>query len=109
MAKIWDQIQKAQAQTSHGPTPAQKHRGSPMADPGISSVSNAVANDSTSAQMAGVLDQPARTAPTKRGRPRIEEKHLTLKATKPWEPLGMSRRTWERRQKERRNEHQNSD
>jgi hypothetical protein len=35
-------------------------------------------------------------------KPRIEERHKTLAATKPWEALGMSRRTWYRRQKERR-------
>ena len=36
----------------------------------------------------------------KRGRPRIEETANTLKARKPWKALGMSRRTWERRQAE---------
>ncbi len=49
--------------------------------------------------------KPAKAAegatPRKKGRPRIEERHLTLTAQKPWEALGMSRRTWERRQKEK--------
>lgn len=36
----------------------------------------------------------------KRGRPRIDERSKTLKATKPWEAEGMSRRTWYRRKQE---------
>ena len=36
------------------------------------------------------------------GRPRLEDAGGTLSATRPWEKLGMSRRTWERRQRERR-------
>jgi hypothetical protein len=35
-----------------------------------------------------------------RGRPRIEDRDKTIEARKPWEALGMSRRTWYRRQKE---------
>jgi hypothetical protein len=38
------------------------------------------------------------------GRPRIENTRSTLTATKPWLAEGMSRRTWYRRQKERRDE-----
>lgn len=34
------------------------------------------------------------------GRPLAGEAHLTNEATKPWEALGMSRRTWYRRRKE---------
>ena len=37
-----------------------------------------------------------------RGRPRIERRHKTLKALKPWVAKGMSQRTWFRRQAERR-------
>jgi hypothetical protein len=36
------------------------------------------------------------------GRPRLEDKGNTLAATRPWEALGMSRRSWFRREKERR-------
>ena len=38
----------------------------------------------------------------KTGRARIEERHLTNEAKKPWLKLGMSRRTWYRRQAEQR-------
>jgi hypothetical protein len=38
----------------------------------------------------------------KRGGPRIEERHLTNEPRKPWLKLNMSRRTWYRRQAERR-------
>jgi hypothetical protein len=47
--------------------------------------------------MAGKL-----TAPAFRGRPRIEEKHKTQAATKPWIALGMSESTWRRRRKEKK-------
>ena len=40
--------------------------------------------------------------PRKTGRPRIEERHLTNEAKKPWLKLEMSRRTWYRRQAEKR-------
>ena len=36
------------------------------------------------------------------GRPRLEDRESTLAATKPWVALGMSRRSWFRRQKEQR-------
>jgi hypothetical protein len=42
------------------------------------------------------------TETIRRGRPRIEETANTLKARKPWEALGMSRRTWERRRAEKK-------
>jgi hypothetical protein len=38
----------------------------------------------------------------KKGRPRIEESHLTNEAKKPWLKLNMSRTTWYRRQAEKR-------
>ena len=38
----------------------------------------------------------------KKGRPRIEERHLTNEARQPWLKLNMSRRTWYRRQAEKR-------
>jgi hypothetical protein len=38
----------------------------------------------------------------RKGRPRIEERHLTIEARKPWLKLEMSRRTWYRRQAEKR-------
>ena len=41
---------------------------------------------------------------TKVGRPRLENAAKTLKATKPWEKLGMSERTWYRRQAEKRSQ-----
>lgn len=37
----------------------------------------------------------------KRGRPRLEVVSKTLRATKPWLELGMSERTWYRRQAEK--------
>jgi hypothetical protein len=37
----------------------------------------------------------------KTGRPRIEDRHKTNEARKPWLKLGMSRRTWYRRQAEK--------
>ena len=36
----------------------------------------------------------------KRGRPRIGDGGKTLKTTKPWEKLGMSQSTWDRRRRE---------
>jgi hypothetical protein len=44
-------------------------------------------------------DEPA--PPAKTGRPRIEDRDKTLAATKPWLKLGMSERTWYRRQREK--------
>jgi hypothetical protein len=38
----------------------------------------------------------------KTGRPRIEDRTNTIEARKPWLKLGMSRRTWYRRQAEKR-------
>jgi hypothetical protein len=38
----------------------------------------------------------------KKGRPRIEDRAKTIEARKPWLKLGMSRRTWYRRQAEKR-------
>ena len=40
-------------------------------------------------------------APNK-GRPRIEDRAKTIEARQPWLKLGMSRRTWYRRQAEKR-------
>jgi hypothetical protein len=42
------------------------------------------------------------TQPLKTGRPRIEDRHKTNEARKPWLKLEMSRRTWYRRQAEER-------
>jgi hypothetical protein len=39
----------------------------------------------------------------KTGRPRIGDRANTIEARKPWLKLGMSRRTWYRRQAEKRN------
>lgn len=39
---------------------------------------------------------------SRQGRPLHSQTHLTNEATKPWLALGMSRRTWYRRQKEAR-------
>jgi hypothetical protein len=38
----------------------------------------------------------------KKGRPRIEDRARTIEARKPWLKLEMSRRTWYRRQAEKR-------
>jgi hypothetical protein len=38
----------------------------------------------------------------KKGRARIEDRANTIEARKPWLKLGMSRRTWYRRQAEKR-------
>jgi hypothetical protein len=38
----------------------------------------------------------------RKGRPRIEDRANTIEARKPWLKLGMSRRTWYRRQAEKR-------
>ena len=38
----------------------------------------------------------------KKGRPRIEDRANTIEARKPWLKLSMSRRTWYRRQAEKR-------
>ena len=48
---------------------------------------------------AGVAPGPREA---KRGRPRIEDAAKTLVATKPWEAIGLSERTWFRRQAENR-------
>jgi hypothetical protein len=42
------------------------------------------------------------TKPRKTGRPRIEDRANTIEARKPLLKLGMSRRTWYRRQAEKR-------
>jgi hypothetical protein len=42
------------------------------------------------------------TQPRKTGRPRIEDRHKTNEARKPWLKLEMLRRTWYRRQAEKR-------
>jgi hypothetical protein len=49
---------------------------------------------------AGITPSPRETRKT--GRPRIEDRDKTLAATKPWLALGMSERTWFRRQAEKR-------
>ena len=41
-------------------------------------------------------------AAPKKGRPRIEDRAKTIEARKPWLKLEMSRRTWYRRQAEKR-------
>jgi hypothetical protein len=41
---------------------------------------------------------------TKIGGPRIEDRSKTNEAKKPWLKLGMSRRTWYRRQAEKRDQ-----
>mgnify|MGYP001564064011 CR=1 FL=1 len=50
---------------------------------------------------AGVATGPRETK-RKAGRPLDSEKDNTLTATRPWKALGMSRRTWYRRQAEKR-------
>ena len=40
----------------------------------------------------------------RRGRPRLEDAGSTLAAIRPWEGLGMSRRTWFRREAEKRSQ-----
>lgn len=42
------------------------------------------------------------TAPKRKGRPRIEDRDKTIEAAAPWVALGMSRRTFYRRQAEKR-------
>jgi hypothetical protein len=44
----------------------------------------------------------ATAAKTKKGRPRIEDRANTIEARKPWLKVEMSRRTWYRRQAEKR-------
>jgi hypothetical protein len=39
---------------------------------------------------------------SQKGRPRIEDRANTIEARKPWLKLSMSRRTWYRRQAEKR-------
>ena len=50
-------------------------------------------------EVSGSIPLPG-TKP-KRGPPRIEDRGNTLTATKPWEALNMSRRSWYRRQAEK--------
>ncbi len=42
----------------------------------------------------------------KKGRPRIEERSQTIEAMKPWVALQMSRRTWYKRQAEKRKDNE---
>jgi hypothetical protein len=44
--------------------------------------------------------------PPKKGRPRIEDKDKSFETTKPWIALGMSRRTWYARRKEKKDHDQ---
>ena len=76
MAKLWDMIQKTE---SLAPKPKTK--------PAPVSIE------------ADSLVHPI--AEPKRGRPRIEDKGKTLTAIQPWKALGMSRRTWEKRRKDK--------
>jgi hypothetical protein len=48
------------------------------------------------------LELVAMTRLRKAGRPRIEDRANTIEAKKPWLKLEMSRRTWYRRQAEKR-------
>jgi hypothetical protein len=48
------------------------------------------------------LQPAAMTRLRKTGRPRIEDRAKTIEAKKPWLKLEMSRRTWYRRQAEKR-------
>jgi hypothetical protein len=48
------------------------------------------------------LDQAAGLRRARKGRPRIEDRARTIEARQPWLKLGMSRRTWYRRQAEKR-------
>lgn len=65
-------------------------------------------SDVASPEVAEGVHRPSRGVsvlrPTKSGRPRIEDKEKATEAQKPWLALGMSRRTWYRRQKEKRDE-----
>lgn len=38
----------------------------------------------------------------KPGRPRTEDRHKTIEAQKPWDRMGISRRTWFRRRERKR-------
>lgn len=49
----------------------------------------------------GLTTQTPPARKPRRGRPRIEDIDKTLAATRPWEALGMSRRTWYARKKEK--------
>lgn len=54
----------------------------------------------------GALPKPvvvASVSGRRRGRPRFEDKDRTIEAAAPWEAMGISRRTWYARQKEKRN------
>lgn len=50
--------------------------------------------------LAGVAPGPSEPKPVFR-KPLAKDAHKTLAATKPWEDLGISRRTWYRQQKDR--------
>jgi hypothetical protein len=47
------------------------------------------------------IEEVIQPGQAKTGRPRIEDRDKTLAATKPWLKLGMSERTWYRRQREK--------
>jgi hypothetical protein len=47
-------------------------------------------------------DAKTTATPRKRGRPRIEDRDKTFAATRPWDALGMSERTWYRRRREQK-------
>lgn len=50
-----------------------------------------------------IAKMPPAGVPAKRkaGRPRVEDRHKTLAAIKPWDAAGMSRATWYARQAEK--------
>lgn len=53
-------------------------------------------------EAAGIKPGPREATKRKPGGVRIEDRASTIEATKPWAPAGMSRRTWYRRQAEKR-------
>ena len=69
--------------------------------------SGASANDGPRAPLSAIHGDGGRlgaiqAAPdtSRKGRPRLEDRPATIEAQAPWIALGMSRRTWYRRQKE---------
>ena len=63
---------------------------------------NDAAGDEMADDYARLAEPSARKTPVT-SRPRIEDRGKTIEARKPWLKLEMSRRTWYRRQAEKRN------
>lgn len=105
--KVQPQVQKEKpdAQAPSQPKSAPAPRSVSRRDLAQSQPEVAIRSDVSGSARAEPLKSPrgpAASRHVKRGRPRLEDVDKTLEATKPWKAAGMSKRTWQRRQAEKK-------